>query len=129
MDLQITCPNCRKRSEAPFDKIPSGNLRTTCNGCGEQFVLNKESKRNCKPISDGPSYPEDGWRVDAPACQGMQYDLNGLGSLINSGLVGPETKIQPPGHPSLVTARDLKQLDEFFEKHREKLEKAKRTRR
>ena len=126
MNLEITCPNCRKCSQIPYDKLPAGELRTTCNSCNKQFVINKDRKQNCKPLPTGPVYAEDGWRVDAPACKGIKYDLHGLGSLINSGLVGAETKIWPPGHPSLVLAKDLNQLSEFFERHREKMEKAKR---
>ncbi len=127
MFLEIKCPSCGKQSQNPYDKVPGGNLKTTCNGCGRQFVLNKERKLNCEKVGEEEKrvYAEDGWLVDLPGCQGIRYDLAGLNGLINTGMLTHKVRVQAPDEKGYIPARHFIQLQKFFEKYARK--EARRT--
>ncbi len=124
MFLEIKCPSCGNQSQSPFDRVPGGKLKTTCNGCGHQFVLNKERNLNCQKLEEkettGKVYGEDGWQVDLPGCQGIGYDLVGLNGLINTGMLTREVRVQPPAENEYIAARHFIQLKAFFEKYAQK---------
>lgn len=112
MQLEITCPNCGKQSRTTWDRVPGGKLKTTCHACKHQFALNKDSGLNCRVVREnvGPQYADNGWLVEHPACQGMQYDIDGVEGLIRSGMVGEATRVQPPGERAYLAIKDVPQF-------------------
>lgn len=126
MQLEITCPSCGKDSKTAYDRIPQGKLKVTCHGCSTQFSLNKESGLNCKVIkkAKGEIYPDQGWTVEHPACQGMEYDVEAVQGLIRSGMVSANTRLSPPGKRAFFPASHFvqlqKALDQWESKNRGK---------
>ncbi|CAM2066352.1 hypothetical protein SCOR_13305 [Sulfidibacter corallicola] len=121
MNLEIKCPECGKTSTIALAKVPLGKLKTTCNSCKNQFFMDKGQSLNCQILSnengnqDLEGYPDTGWKVDHPICQGIEYDLAGLGGLVRSGLVTEATRILPPAATQYMEARHLKPLKKFFD--------------
>ena len=109
MELIIKCPACDQQSRPPWDKVPRGRLRTTCNGCGNQFTMDKEAGVNCRVVrtAEGPAYDDGGWQVDHPACKGMEYDMDGIKGLIRSGMVRMDTRVLPRGERAHLKAGDI----------------------
>lgn len=119
MKLQITCPECSRQSLIDSDKVPLGKIKTTCNTCRKQFLIDKGQNVNCclvQPSTDAASEAEQGsWKIDRPEFEGIEYDLNGLGGLIRSGMVTGGTRILPPKGSQYREASKIKELRKFFE--------------
>jgi len=114
MLVEIKCPSCSNRSSMEAGRIPPSRVRTACNRCGAKFPLDKTRGENCRPLAE-PA-PQSGWRVDHPICAGIEYDLNGLGGLIRSGLLQPETQVAPPGATNTTPARQDPRLRPLFDR-------------
>ena len=127
MLLLIQCPECAKSSETEDQNIARGKLKVTCHACEKQFILDKGCELNCKFQASDVIYEDDGWRVDNATCQGMTYDVAGLGGLIRSGFIEPVTRLLPPGEIGYHEARHINQLKKFFEQKEQDLTKAKKV--
>ncbi len=101
MDIEIRCPSCDKRSVTDWERVPKGKIKTTCNVCAHQFVLDKVAGHNCQAklaaADVEPTFAGSGWTVEHPACGGMLYDLEDVIGLIRSGMIGGDTRVLPPG--------------------------------
>lgn len=118
MELEIRCPSCDKRSITDWERVPKGKVKTTCNNCAHQFVLDKVSGLNCqarRPASAGPTFGDSGWKVEHPACGGMEYDLENVVGLIRSGMIGAETRVLPPGERGYRKVSEIHQLQKAVE--------------
>lgn len=117
MELEIICPECGKKSRTAWERVPKGRIKTTCNACRHTFVLDKESSINCAAVrpKEGPEYQDSGWKVEHPACQGMEYDTEGMTGLIRSGMVRRETRVLPPGERGYREAIAVPQLVKSLE--------------
>ncbi len=112
MLAQIICPSCSRKSQIAYEKLPPGKLKTTCQTCRKQFLVDKEQEVNCQILEQ---YAESGWEVRIPACQGMTYDLEDLAKLVRSGMVSRDTHVVPPGSRDTVPAARVAQLERAFE--------------
>jgi len=131
LKLEIKCPECQKTSVMDYDKVPDQRLKATCNQCQTQFPFDRTQGVNCTihsqqghPDTDNKN-DEYGWKVDHPACEGIEYRVSGLGGLIRSGLINPRTMLLPPGAAKFYEAKDIQPLRKFFEQ-RIRMNKARR---
>lgn len=117
MQLEIICPSCGKESKTAYTRIPKGKLKVTCHSCKNQFDLNKETQLNCRRVrkTEGKEYADNGWKVEHPACQGMEYDLEAVQGLIRSGMVGADTRLCPPSERAFFPASTFGQLKKALE--------------
>ncbi|MCB1042017.1 MAG: hypothetical protein KDC35_03710 [Acidobacteria bacterium] len=125
LKVEIRCPACGNLTSMDYGKVPDARLKVTCRKCAEKFSMHKSDGMNCRVFSERSeetadidatiSEDSDGWVIQHPACEGIEYKLSTLGGLIRSGLVTSRTQILPPGSPKYYEAKELFQLRKYFE--------------
>ena len=128
----LECPECHQKSKVDTNKLPHGTYRVKCNRCQHKFRVDRSASLNCRVVSTqsgkalvSHQYFDSqamGWRVQRACCDGLTYDLPGLGTLIRGGLLTKRTPVLPPGGKRYYPANQIHQLQQFFLQQEEEIQ-------